>query len=259
MNAHTHFGSHSHVTLNRRAPLGLLALILAFAAALSLSGCVGLTGAGKPGSKSNSTSGSAGTLAASATTLSFGTVATGLTSPQTLTLSNTGTAAVTISQAAVTGAGFSAVGEMSAVSIAAGQKQSFQVEFAPKSAGSASGSISISSDATNSSMAVSLIGTGAAKLAITAQPASQSVKVGQAADFSVAATGSGTITYQWKRNGAAISGATSATYTTPATAASDNGTPFTVTVTNSVGSTTSNAATLTVSAAGSLILNASLS
>ena len=62
----------------------------------------------------------------------------------------------------------------------------------------------------------------------------------------MAASGTGTLTYQWKKGGAAISGATSASYTTPATAASDNGAQFSVTVTNSVGSATSNAATLTV-------------
>ena len=62
------------------------------------------------------------------------------------------------------------------------------------------------------------------------------------------ATGTGTLSYQWKKNGAAISGATSASYTTPATVASDNGASFTVTVTGTSGSVTSNAATLTVNA-----------
>ncbi len=81
---------------------------------------------------------------------------------------------------------------------------------------------------------------------ITAQPASQTVNAGQTAAFSVTATGTATLTYQWKKGGAAISGATSASYTTPATASSDNGAQFTVTVTNSFGSVTSNAATLTV-------------
>jgi hypothetical protein len=72
------------------------------------------------------------------------------------------------------------------------------------------------------------------------------VAVGQTATFSVTASGSGTLTYQWKKGGTAISGATSASYTTPATVASDNGSSFTVTVTSSTGNVTSNAATLTV-------------
>jgi hypothetical protein len=249
MNAHTNFRSHFHLTLNRRAPLGTFALMLASLAMLSLAGCIGLTGAGTPAAKSSSTAASSGTLAANATSLTFGNVIAGLTSPQTLTLSNTGTAAVTISQAAVTGAGFSVVGGMSSVSIAAGQNHSFQVQFAPTAAGSVSGGISIISDATNSPFAITLSGTGTTALAITAQPVSQSVTAGQAATFSVVAAGSGSLTYQWKKTGAAIGGATAASYTTPATTSSETGTQFTVVVTDSNGSLTSNPAILTVTAA----------
>ena len=247
MNAHTNFRSHSHTISNRRAPLGLFALILSSLAVLSLSGCVGLTGAQTPAAKSSSTS-SSGTLSASATSLNFGNVAMGSSSPQTLTLNNTGTAAVKISQATVTGAGFSLVGGMSSVSIPAGQNHAFQVQFAPKSAGSISGSVSIVSDATDSPLAVSLSGTGMTPLAITAQPASQSVTAGQSATFSVAATGTGTLTYQWKMGTTAIGGATAASYTTPATTSSESGTQFTVVVTDSTGNLTSNPATLTVTA-----------
>jgi Domain of unknown function (DUF4091)/Immunoglobulin domain/Immunoglobulin I-set domain len=81
---------------------------------------------------------------------------------------------------------------------------------------------------------------------ITTQPASQTVTAGQTASFSVAATGTAPLSYQWQRNGVAIGGATSSGYTTPATAGSDNGAQFTVAVSNTAGSVTSNAATLTV-------------
>ncbi len=250
MNAYTNLRLRSHVTLNRRAPLGFFVSILAFLAMLSLAGCVGLTGAGTPATKSNSTSNTAssGTIAASATSLNFGNVVAGSSSPQTLTLTNTGTAAVTISQATVSGAGFSVVGGMSSVSIAAGQNHAFQVQFAPTGAGNVSGSVSIASDATDSPLAISLSGTGMTALAITAQPEGQSVTAGQAATFSVKATGSGTLTYQWKMSGTAISGATAASYTAPATTSSENGAQFTVVVTDSDGSLTSNPATLTVTA-----------
>ena len=86
-----------------------------------------------------------------------------------------------------------------------------------------------------------------AKPSITAPPASQGVAVGSAATFTVAATGDGTLAYQWKKNGTDISGATSSIYTTPATANADNGTKYSVVVTNSLGTVTSNDATLTVS------------
>jgi len=82
---------------------------------------------------------------------------------------------------------------------------------------------------------------------ITSQPSSETVTAGQAATFTVAATGSTPLAYQWKKNGAVISGATSSSYTTPATSTSDSGSTFAVVVGNSVGSTTSNTATLTVS------------
>ncbi len=81
---------------------------------------------------------------------------------------------------------------------------------------------------------------------VTSQPASVSVNAGQAASFSVTAAGSATLTYQWKRDGIAINGATSAAYTLASATAADNGAQFTVTVANGVGTVTSNAATLTV-------------
>ncbi|MCX8521237.1 MAG: immunoglobulin domain-containing protein, partial [Rhodoferax sp.] len=84
---------------------------------------------------------------------------------------------------------------------------------------------------------------------ITSQPDNQSVITGSSATFSVAATGSAPLTYQWKKNDTNIAGATSSTYTTPATSIEDSGAVFTVVVSNSAGKATSNTATLTVSAA----------
>jgi len=78
------------------------------------------------------------------------------------------------------------------------------------------------------------------------QPASQTVTVGHTANFSVTATGTGPFTYQWQKNSANISGATSSSYTTPATVSGDNGAAFRVLVSNSAGSAMSASATLTV-------------
>src|SRR5437588_661426 len=99
------------------------------------------------------------------------------------------------------------------------------------------------------SNAATLTVNAAAAPTITTQPANQAVTVGQTATFSVVATGTSPLSYQWQKNGTAISGATSASYTTPATTSSDNGAKFVVVVSNSAGSVTSNAATLTVNAA----------
>lgn len=82
---------------------------------------------------------------------------------------------------------------------------------------------------------------------IASQPQGASVVVGSAASFSVTATGSAPLTYQWQKGGAAISGATSATYSIASTQLTDAGN-YTVVVTNGSGSVTSAAAALTVSA-----------
>ncbi len=92
---------------------------------------------------------------------------------------------------------------------------------------------------------------------ITTQPASQTVTAGQAATFSVVATGTSPLNYQWRKNGVSITGATSASYATPATTTSDSGSQFTAVVSNSAGSVTSNAATLTVTVPGPLSANLS--
>ena len=84
---------------------------------------------------------------------------------------------------------------------------------------------------------------------ITAQPSGQSVVVGQTATFSVTATGSTPLSYQWSKNATAVSGATGSTYTTPATTSADNGSTFSVVVSNSAGSVTSSNATLTITTA----------
>src|SRR4029077_9720827 len=81
---------------------------------------------------------------------------------------------------------------------------------------------------------------------ITTQPVSQSVQAGQSATFSVVATGTAPLSYQWRRNGTAIPGATGATYHTPATSSADNGAVFSVVISNAAGSISSGNATLTV-------------
>jgi hypothetical protein len=99
--------------------------------------------------------------------------------------------------------------------------------------------------------------TGPVAPSITTQPANRTVTEGQTATFSVTATGSGTLTYQWKRDAGNVTGGTgdtTASYTTPATVLVDSGAEFTCVVTNDLGSITSNAATLTVYPPGPRIL-----
>jgi hypothetical protein len=81
---------------------------------------------------------------------------------------------------------------------------------------------------------------------ISTQPANLSVNAGQTATFTVVAAGTAPLSYQWQLNGTAIAGATAASYITPVTTTADSGQQFRVVVINSLGSITSNIATLTV-------------
>src|SRR5882672_1360243 len=81
---------------------------------------------------------------------------------------------------------------------------------------------------------------------ITTHPTNQAVMQGQPATFTVAASGSAPLSYQWQRNMVDISGATSSSYTLSSTTLADNGAKFRCVVSNAFGTATSNEATLTV-------------
>ena len=81
--------------------------------------------------------------------------------------------------------------------------------------------------------------------AITAAPGAVTVDDGQLASFSVTAAGTAPLTYQWQKNGTALAGATSATFSLARAAAGDAGI-YSVTVTNTLGSITSAGAALNV-------------
>ena len=91
---------------------------------------------------------------------------------------------------------------------------------------------------------------------ITTQPVSSIVTAGQAVSFSVVATGNpATFTYQWQKNGVNIAGATGATLSLATVSSADVGN-YTVVVTNSVASVTSNVATLSVKATQTITFGA---
>lgn len=81
---------------------------------------------------------------------------------------------------------------------------------------------------------------------IIMQPQHQSVVAGTTATFVVAATGSAPLTFQWSKNGAPITAATSAAYVTPAEPVGDSGALFKVSISNTEGTVISTAARLTV-------------
>lgn len=91
---------------------------------------------------------------------------------------------------------------------------------------------------------------GAAAPTVTSHPASRTLSEGQTASFSVTASGTSALSYQWQKNGVDIAGATGSSYTTPPVSFADSGSNFAVTVKSAYGSDTSSAATLSVSTVG---------
>jgi Abnormal spindle-like microcephaly-assoc'd, ASPM-SPD-2-Hydin/Immunoglobulin domain/Immunoglobulin I-set domain len=242
-------------TDQHRSPCGLILFLTStLLVSAILTGCTGVTSAkgNSTAAAINSTSATPNSvpstaLSASPATVSFGNVSEGSTSNQSLTITNSGTSSVTISQASASGAGFSIGGVALPVSLNPGTSATFTASFAPTSPGGVSGSASFTGPQLSSAFVVQMTATGVATApSITMQPANASIVAGQTATFSVGASGTAPLSYQWRKNGTAIAGATSFSYTTPAETTSDNGAQFSVAVSNSAGSLTSNIATLTV-------------
>ena len=136
----------------------------------------------------------AGALGTSSSSLSFGNVQVGATQTMPETLTNSGGSSLTVNQAIVSGSGFSASGLNLPMTLNAGQSTSFNVVFAPQAGGSASGSISISSNASNSALNISLGGTGVTQGALSAASSGLSfgnVQVGATQSLSETLTNSG--------------------------------------------------------------------
>jgi len=94
--------------------------------------------------------------------LSFGSVTDGTSSAQGFTVTNTGNANVAISGVTATGTAYSIASGGGAVTLSPNQSTSVSVQFAPSTAGAASGSVNILSNATGSASSVALSGTGVA-------------------------------------------------------------------------------------------------
>ncbi|HUE55804.1 MAG TPA: hypothetical protein VMO76_08230 [Candidatus Udaeobacter sp.] len=106
--------------------------------------------------------------------------------------------------------------------------------------------VSNSAGSVTSAQATLTVTSAPAAPTITTQPANQTVNAGQTATFSVSAYGTAPLSYQWQKNGAAITAATLNSYTTPVTTTADSGALFRVVVSNAAGNVTSNTAMLTV-------------
>ena len=135
-----------------------------------------------------------GSLSASTSSLSFGSIQTGTTKSIQETLTNPGTSTVTISAVSASGSGFSLNGVSAPITLAAGQSVSFNARFSPTSTGAHTGAFSIVSDATNATLTIMASGTGIADGSVTANPSSVSfgkVQVGVTQSTTATVTNSG--------------------------------------------------------------------
>ena len=112
-------------------------------------------------------------ITTSSNSLSFGSVTVGTSLDLGVTLTNVGFRPETVSQATVTGAGFSISGLVLPLTLNAGQNATFNVEFAPAVGGSVTGAISIITNAWwNPTISISLSGTGVAQPTANLSPPS---------------------------------------------------------------------------------------
>ncbi len=140
-----------------------------------------------------------GTAAAShltpaSSSVSFGNVQIGNTQNLPATLTNSGAAPVTITQATASGAGFSVSGLPVPMTLTPGESATFSATFIPQSAGSAKGNISVLSNASNSTLNLALSGSSNAPGQLTLSPAALNfgtVPVGKNQQLTATITASG--------------------------------------------------------------------
>lgn len=123
---------------------------------ISQSGCSGTVGV-SPSASQNLISG----LNPSTTALNFGDVNVGGTSTLVATFTNTSSSNVTISNVTIGGAGFSAIGMSNGANLSPGTSVALNVSFTPSALGPASGSITVTDNASNPTISIVLSGIGA--------------------------------------------------------------------------------------------------
>lgn len=143
------------------------------------------------------TTGTAG-LTLGASTVVFGTVSLNTPTSQTVTLTSSGTATLTISQVAIEGAGFTMSGMTAPATLAPGQAAILNVQFDPTAAGAATGTVTIASNGGNATVALSGTGTGTStagyKVQLTWDPPGTSSD--PVAGYNIYRAASGSTSYQ---------------------------------------------------------------
>ena len=191
--------------------------------------------------------------------VSFGNVTVGVANSQTLTIKNPGTATLSVTQASLSGTGFTSTGLALPLSVPAGGSSTFNVGFAPTSAGAASGSLTLISNTPNSPLVVPFSGTGiAATLQLSASPASLSfgsLTTGTSATQSFTVTNTGNSSVSISQVSASGTGFSTNSIALPLSLAVGQSTSFTVTFAPaSVGSLPGSVTVISNAANSSLVI-----
>lgn len=132
--------------------------------------------------------------------ISFGSVTDGVTNTQTVTVKNSGTANLTVTQATITGTGFTGNGISLPLALVPGASSAFTMSFTPTTASTSSGFLILTSNAQTSSLSVPLSGTGVAQvqqLSISATSlnfGSQTLSTSASQPITITNTGNSSIT-----------------------------------------------------------------
>ena len=181
--------------------------------------------------------------------MDFGSQTVGVASPSmAVALTNNTLSNIKIVGVSLAPIQFSYSGASLPITLRPGQSLLAAVTFTPTAAQAYPGTLTFTR-ADGNTVTDKLSGLGIQSPHVTTQPANQTITAGQTATFTVTATGTAPLSYQWRQNGTAISGATSSSYTTPAETTSASGAQFTVVVTNTAGNATAAQPVLTVNPA----------
>ena len=173
----------------------------------------------------------AGALTPNPTSVNFGNVTVGNNQTVPVTVTNTGGESVTVSSAAASGSGFSVTGVNPPITLNAGQGVTFNVIFTPSAAGAASGTLTINSTASNTTLTVPLSGTGIAQGQLGSNPTSFSfgnIQIGTSKSLTGTLTNSGGTSLTISAATASGSGFSLSGLSLPLTLTAGQSTSFTV-------------------------------
>ena len=139
---------------------GLIFALSVIFVSVALTSCSGYTSNAQSTNGGGTGGTSSGALTPSANSLGFGNVAVGSTATLPISVTNSGTDTVNISGASISGGVFTVVSGSGSATLTAGQTDTVQVQFAPTSTTPATGTLTVTSDASNPTLSIALSGTG---------------------------------------------------------------------------------------------------